>query len=85
MRHPHVPGARRHPVGPPGVFLGALIDLTEGVEEAGLEQAGEFRAFLIGESRISAVGRRMLQVDFLVGDVQVAAQDDGLLLLQIFQ
>ena len=51
---------------------------AEGVGEAGGEQLGEFAAFFVGEARVAAVGLRVFEVDLLMRDVQVAADDDGL-------
>jgi len=56
------------------------VEVAEGVGEAGVEEAGEAFAFLIGEAGAAAVFLGAGDVDFVVGDVEVAAEDDGFLL-----
>ena len=56
------------------------MEVAEGVGEAGVEEAGEAFAFLIGEAGAAAVFLGAGDVDFVVGDVEVAAEDDGFLL-----
>ena len=48
---------------------------AEGVGEARLEELGEALALLIGEARVAAVGAGVLEVDLLMGDVEIAAGD----------
>src|SRR5262245_3273305 len=64
-------------VRPPGVLLGPGIQPAEHVDEAELvEDARQPRALLRQEARVLAVRAPVLQVDLVVGDVPVAAQDD---------
>ena len=64
---------------PPGILHLVGIFKAEGVGEAIGQQLAELGALLVGEARIMAVGFRILDIDLLVGHVQVAAEDDGLL------
>ena len=52
--------------------------MPEGVCEAACQELRELAPFLIGEACIPAVGLRVLQVYFLVGDIKVPADDYGL-------
>lgn len=51
--------------------------MPEGIDEACVKELGETGAFLVGEARGIAIGFGACQVDFLVCDVEVAAEDDG--------
>ena len=55
------------------------IEKTERIGESTLEQTGELGTFFVGESRIFAIRLRVLQVDFAVCHVQVAAHYDRFL------
>ena len=55
------------------------MEVAEGVGEAGTEEIGEALALLIGEAGAHAVGFGAGEVDFLVGDVEIATEDDGFL------
>ena len=46
---------------------------AEGVGETGVHKLGELPALLVGETRRTSVGARVLQVDLLMGHVEVAA------------
>ena len=59
--------------------------MAEGIDESGGEQVGELRALLIGETGAVVVGLGVLQVDLLMSDVQISAQDDGFDLIQLTQ
>jgi hypothetical protein len=59
--------------------------VAEGVDEARVEDAGEALALVAGEARRAAVGLRTGDVDLFVSDVQIAAEDDRLARLQIFE
>ena len=72
-----VPGAGIAAVAPPGVALGCGIEGAEDVEESGFQQGGEASAFLVGEAGVEAVGAGVGEVDFLMGDVEIAAEEDG--------
>ena len=65
-------------VGPPGILhLVGMLE-TPGVDETGGQQIAELRPFLVRKTGVAAVRSGILNVDFLVGDIQVAAQDDRL-------
>ena len=70
-------GAGIAAVGPPGVAAGGGVEGAEDIEEAGVEEGGEAIAFLLGEAWVEAVGAGVGEVDFLMGDVEVAAEEDG--------
>ena len=73
------------PVRPPRVFHLLRILVAEGVRKTAGQQVAELFAFLVSEAGIMTVGLRILDVYLLVGHVQIAAEDDGLLLIQAFQ
>src|SRR4030095_3160616 len=78
----HVVRPRFAPVGPPRVLLRARIDFAEDVDEAQVvEYACQPRAFLRQKAGILLVAAPVLQIDRLMGDVPVAAQDDFALFL----
>lgn len=80
----HVFVAGVHHVGPEGVGVGLLgVQLTEAVHEAGLQQLAEALALLGGEAGVLLVSFGVLQIDLLVGDVQVSAQHHRLLDVQL--
>ena len=64
--------------------IGDLLRIfpSEGVGEACCQELRKLRPLLVRESRVHAIGLRVLQVYLLVGHVQVAAQDDGFLLIE---
>ena len=59
------------------------METAERVGEPGVQKPPEAFPFLVGEARVAPVGGGIFQVDFLMGDVQVAAGDDGLALVQL--
>ena len=80
-----VVGAGVAAVGPPGVVAGLLVEHPEAVYEAGVQEVLEALALLVGEAGLALVGLGVGEVDLLVGNIQVAADRDGLLLLQGLQ
>lgn len=62
---------------PPGVVAGAFFEFAEGVDESGAQVGVEAGAFLGCEAVVVAVGGGVGEVQFGVGDVEVAAEDDG--------
>src|SRR5258708_2739354 len=67
-------------VRPPGVLVGLVVDPPENVDEADLvEHAREPGALLGEKARVLLVGAPVPEVDLVVRDVPVAAQDDLLL------
>ena len=58
------------------------MQITEGVHETGSEQFGHLAAFRIGKACVFVVRLRILQVDLLVRNIQVTAENDRLLRIQ---
>lgn len=82
----HVLAAGVHHVGPEGVGVGLLgVELSEAVAEAGFQQLAEALALLRGEAGVLLVALGVLQVDLLVSHVEVAAQHQGFLHVQLTQ
>ena len=70
-------------VGPPGVDVCLLgIEVTEGVDETGRKEFGEFLPFFIGETGIHVVGLGIFQVYFLMCHVHITTYEDGFLLIE---
>jgi len=63
----------------------ALLELAESVEESRLHETAKTSAFLGREAVVFHVGLRIGEIEFGVSDVEVAAKDHGLCLLQIFE
>ncbi len=57
--------------------MGARVEVSEDVDEASVEDLVEAGAFFVGEAGAAAVGVWASDVDFLVGDVEVAGEEDG--------
>ena len=67
---------------PPGIGVsGVWVQAAEGVCKACLQKGGEPGALLVREAGGEVVCCGASKVDFLVRDVQVAAEDDGLFLI----
>lgn len=65
-------------IAPPRIRpLKPRVKHAEGVHEARREQIGKLAALLIGKACIAAVGFRVLQVDFLVRHIEIAAHHNG--------
>src|SRR5688572_12631400 len=61
---------------PPGVLVGLVVQLAEHVDEAELvEYAREPRTLLRKETRVFLIRAPVPEIDFLVRDIPVAAQD----------
>ena len=69
-------------VAPPTVFDFLRVEPPEAVGEARRLQLGHLGPLLVGKAGVAAVGLGVLDVDFLVGDVQIAAEDHRLLGVQ---
>ena len=80
-----VPGAGAGHGTPPAVMTAALFKFPEGVHETGVHEVGETGAFLDGETVVADVGLGVRQVEFAVGHVEVAAEDDRFLAFELFQ
>ena len=66
-------------VAPPGISaFGCGVQATERVDKARIQKTGELGALFIGKARIAAIGARVLQVDLLMGHVEVATHHHGL-------
>src|SRR6266511_5650860 len=63
----------------------ACLKLPERVDETSLHERRESRAFLGGEAVVLHIVLRTGEIDLGVRDVQVAAEDDGLLLFQTLE
>ena len=73
-------------IAPPGIGTGGVrVQIAEAVRKAAAEQHSEGFPFFVGESGIAPVGGRILQVDFLVCHIQIAADDDGFAFVQFVQ
>ena len=72
-------------VRPPRVLHAVGIKGTEGIGETAGQEVGEGLALLVGETGIAAVALGILQVNLLVGHIQVATEDDGLHGIELFQ
>ena len=57
--------------------MGAWVEASEDVDEAGVEDLVEAGAFFVGEAWAAAVGVWAGDIDFLVGDIEVAGDEDG--------
>src|SRR5436853_5837027 len=69
-------GVRLAAVGPPGVMAGLAVQATEDIDEADLiEHMRKPRALLGREAGVLLVRAPVGEIDLLVGDVPVAAQD----------
>ena len=77
--------SRVHHVSPEGVGAALVrIEMAERVDHLRLRQhVGESLAFLRRKPGVLFVGFKVFQVDFVVGDVQIAAYDRRLLLVQV--
>ena len=58
--------------------------MAKGVDKASFENRIKSGAFLVGESGVLAIGFWIGEVDFGVGDIQIAAEKDGLFFFEIF-
>ena len=72
-------------IGPPGIGAGFIgIKITVRVDHSGGQHVVKFGTFFIGETGVTAVGLRILQVDLLMRDVEIAAVNNRLFLFQLF-
>lgn len=62
----------------------SLGEEAEGVDEAGLEEGLEAGALLVGEAMGLVIGAGVGKVFLGVGDIEIAAEDNGLFLLELF-
>jgi len=81
---PYVSLPRIAHVAPPTVgILPVRIQAAEGIHKAAGQQPGHLGALLVGKAGAQTVGACVFDVDFLMGYVQVAAQDHRLFGVQI--
>ena len=66
---------------PPRVLHLIRMERAVGIAEATRKQIAELLALLVGKAGIMTIGLGVLDVDFLVGYIQVATEDDGFLLV----
>ena len=70
-------------IAPPAVGVAPVrIEDPEGVGKAGGKKLGHLSPLLVGEAGVAPVRLVVLEVDFLVGDVHIAADNDGLFLIE---
>ena len=72
-------------VAPPAVLHLVRVQHAEAVGKACVQQFGHFAALLIGKARAHVVGLVVLDIDLLMGNIQVAAQDHRLFCVQCQQ
>ena len=73
-------------IAPPGIDIPPVrIEIPEGIREAGIQKRGHLFPLLGGEAGVLRVAFRVLQVDLLMGDIHVPADDDRLFPVQIQQ
>ena len=61
---------------PPGIFHPIRIETAVGVCKTGLQQLRKPVSLLIGESGVCAIGFRIFQIYFFMGDIHVSADDN---------
>ena len=69
--------------GPPSVFAGAFVKMAEDIDQAGAEMLAEAGALFIAEPCVFAVGLGIGEVNFLVGAVEIAANEHGSLFFEL--
>ena len=73
-------------IAPPSIAIRCVgVQMAEGVGKTCLQCLGEACPLFIGETGIAPIGFGILQVDFIVGHIQIAAGDDGLGFIQFGQ
>ena len=72
-------------VRPPRILHLLRVLVTEAVRKAAGQQVAELLTLLIRKAGIHVVRLWILEVDLLVGHVQVTAEDDGLLLVEALE
>lgn len=76
---PDVVGACIGAVAPPGVgFSFVRVEMTEGIVIAAVQKLGECGTLLIRESGVLAVSLRSGEIDLVVRDIEVAAENHRL-------
>src|SRR5690242_9394008 len=71
---PYVLGPGLPPVGPPGILFRLLIDPSEYIHKPEFtEYTAEPDPLLREKTRIFLIGAPILEIDFLMGDIPVAA------------
>lgn len=81
----HVAAAGATAIGPPGVGSGdALVGGAEAIDESCREHGVESGPFLVAEACAVVVCLRAGEIDFLMGDIEVAAKDNRFGLLERF-
>src|SRR5581483_4758306 len=78
----HIALACAREVAPPGVMAVALPEQAEGIDEARIQKVLEAAALLLGEALAAAVGFRVRQIELGVGNIEVAAENHRLGLLE---
>src|ERR1043166_329108 len=70
---------------PPGVMTAARLEFAKGVKEAGLNEGAETGPLFGREPMVADVGFGIGEVELRMSDIQVAAENDRLGSLQLFQ
>ena len=81
-----VPLSCAEPHAPPAVHAGGIrVQVAEAIGKASGQQLVQLAALLVLKARSTAVGAGVLQVNILMGHVQISAQDHRLFAVQVFQ
>ena len=73
-------------VAPPGVgTLCIRVAETETVRKTGIQKLGKAAALFVRETGITTVGCGIFQVNFLVGNIQISTNNNGLLSVELLQ
>jgi len=76
---------RPRSVRPPTVTFGRLrVQVAKTINESSFEDSVKTRTFFIRKSRVFSVRLGVGEINFGVGHVEVAAEDDGFALFQLF-
>ena len=59
-----------------------MFEETQRVDKSGLHEFPKAGPFLIGEPFLSLVGSRVRQIEFGMGDIEISAENHGLLFFQ---
>jgi len=79
----YVPGARIVLVTPPGVVASSGLKFPKGIEESSGQKTPEVGPFLRREACIAEIALRAGQINFRVGDIEIATENDRLLFFQV--
>ena len=63
----------------------AIFELAKGIDKSGVHQGGEAGALFVGEAGVLAVCLWAREVNLLVRDVKVAAENHWLVVFELFE